>query len=1188
MAISKEELLKKVSSIVDMALSEDEGEKAATGGSIDAIDNHIHLYSTVKKVRESDPANESLRDFCDGYLARMDGGCPDELLYESFISGATQWNYIEPVDTELSALSKRVRNYSQDIDILKILKTMRQTESYYIVPLVEDVVSDYVRKKNPNTRMMMVNRLMCYEYDPFIKDIIAVVDKDRSIENNCMYLGESIESAKSAARTSKIYSPVQFIRENECVFSVDGQYYIRKGNTLSRMSASDVRSLPESFRRMASLICDESTQVGDSCIKITDGSRIATIDGKSVTVDGDSFGKDAMANYIGAGLFEDAREKSMFENALALLEHYDDIACIDFCRRVSLKESNDRSVDLFRLKDNIFITQNDRSMGTSTFYRNCNPIQARKLINEHLMINAAPLFEDLLPNQVKMLKDISARLKEYSDYIKKLMDKKAKYEKVPEGADENEVAACNEAKLLIDGELNSVKDDYAKYKKQVRDLVDIPDDDVDSRDADADAIKNATGETNDVPYDGDGGKDGDAGDEIEKDDSDVKTVDGVPDGSDLRKPISDAGEDASDASDGEGDGVPDSIESISQYDGIYDDGAQQGGDGSTSINVGYEVIDINYSKNIKTGVTYNFGNVTIKVPSVNPDGNVTNDLKNIPFNLDKDRNPVLNNSYMPVDLYNGIVDAIKQCDDTKNVDLNQAPEDAGKASPTPFDDDGDFFGGRKEYRPDDGKDAEGGAGDSDGDGDEDDGDIEADFISQISSGAFNGGDDPRGQSAGDAGAGAEGDAGSRPSGDIRDASSKVYDSQRPIVLKRAFEAYRPISISNFKSDLNEMGISYMCSEGAEDGGSISISVANRADFRALREYFHKWKNWGIDEFEAFYPELKGYSAMFEMKDRHDRIVKCLDGRVDEDIHITVEDTNKKDDDDKGIIFDKTFSKADLDAGSSDDDNDVVTDSPDESMEGKRGSDSSEGGGDASEGQQPDAQQGVQQESVKKGIHFRFKASHKMGKTDEGFPEGMEYSISDALNEDYVPSVCDRIKYHGDNGQIVSVLSNGDYVLMMDNTSGGTETAKPSQVKMITLKKDSVKCPCKFDETTLKLISEQYVPCGYYINGIRVTPYDCKVKYSDYLAAKPDDDVRVVLEGNETAFDRRHLKVDELADSILNPANFDSAKDSDGRDIYYNVSESIRAGGTNAPVHVISKDDGGNPVMMVLTNDRIVR
>jgi phosphotransferase system enzyme I (PtsI) len=68
-----------------------------------------------------------------------------------------------------------------------------------------------------------------------------------------------------------------------------------------------------------------------------------------------------------------------------LKENFDEIAEVEFVKRVYLKENCNYAADVFKLRENICITTYDPANNKVTFYRNINPIH----INTHLPTGAA-------------------------------------------------------------------------------------------------------------------------------------------------------------------------------------------------------------------------------------------------------------------------------------------------------------------------------------------------------------------------------------------------------------------------------------------------------------------------------------------------------------------------------------------------------------------------------------------------------------------------------------------------------------------------------------------------------------------------------------------------------------------------------------------------------------------------------
>ena len=64
-------------------------------------------------------------------------------------------------------------------------------------------------------------------FDPFIKDILNVVNGDMSL-NSGLYLGESIETLNNKVHTETVFSPILYVKENESIFNISGTYYSKK------------------------------------------------------------------------------------------------------------------------------------------------------------------------------------------------------------------------------------------------------------------------------------------------------------------------------------------------------------------------------------------------------------------------------------------------------------------------------------------------------------------------------------------------------------------------------------------------------------------------------------------------------------------------------------------------------------------------------------------------------------------------------------------------------------------------------------------------------------------------------------------------------------------------------------------------------------------------------------------------
>lgn len=762
------------------------------------IRTNIGLNSVITKIL-SENTNEKLKVFCGQYISALNEGKSEESLCESFISGASNWNYLSAVDTELSALSDRVNKYKQEINIKKIMETMLQTSSYYIVPLIEDCVVEYVDNKNMQTRGTMLQRLYSFEYDPFVRDIITLVTRDLSI-NNTVKLGESF--AESFTETEYIYSPIQYIKENECVFNVKGSYFVRKGNSISKLTKKAVAELSESFRSLCNIVNSGNVTFSniDESVTVYDGYNMAVISESEIIVNGNKVTVSELDSLYESAVAMNSDEKNFYGLTKIMNENFNEIAYIDFVKRVSSKDGSGKAVDVFKIKNNIFVNTVNENLGLSTFYRNVNPIQCRNYINEHMEINVAPLFEDVLPEQEKVEKEIAEKIKEKESYIESLEEKKEMLNAMKSEGDSEDI---DDAIAMIDKEIDDAKADYEKYQKDSDKF--LKGDDEDKEDSLDD----------EVPSD---------------DDTDDADSDSVED----REPNETPAEMEIPIEQGETSVADDDFTSDPDFDNVADfdsdfDAPAVDDKGDTS----FDVVKVSYNRNIKTGEYTGKGEVLVVIPTVDANGDIHNETRKVAFYLDStsgEKKVVINNDYMPLDMYLAIQSAIEDCPETDTISVNssnpdiETPINAPSEVPTETPDENDDF-----------------------DSDFDDDSEESGESEELSVDDLNDTDDTD----------ATGEVENTKTVKVEtpaETQEKTSTSKFPITLGVYPEEIAPIEMSDFENALESMGIKHSASESGD--GEVIFEVKSRGDVHNLKKYFKVWRQYDDKKFNQFFPELE--------------------------------------------------------------------------------------------------------------------------------------------------------------------------------------------------------------------------------------------------------------------------------------------------------------------------------------------
>jgi hypothetical protein len=243
----------------------------------------------------------------------------------------------------LAILTEKAKTYKNDIDITKIIETMKETRSNYLLPLIEDVVNNYVSNKNEQTKSHLKETLVKFSYDPYVRDIINIVMSDAT--------DLQLEYANANVDIEKVYSPIMYLGENEVVFNIKGSFYIKKGNNINKLKKSEVSKLDSNFISLCEAVNVPNVEINKNNITVYVGNDIAVISENNVTIN---------THVMNEQEFKDAVEVSQwtgntnfFMLTEALRANFNEIVEIDFAKRVYLKENEGYSADIIIFRNKV-------------------------------------------------------------------------------------------------------------------------------------------------------------------------------------------------------------------------------------------------------------------------------------------------------------------------------------------------------------------------------------------------------------------------------------------------------------------------------------------------------------------------------------------------------------------------------------------------------------------------------------------------------------------------------------------------------------------------------------------------------------------------------------------------------------------------------------------------------------------
>ena len=488
-----DQIFSKVQRYIDEKLDEDEKARLTEKDDfcLNAIANNqgINLSEHINNIRHSDASsNQRLMEVINLYSNAINQGAYEERLYETFLQNVSKFNYLLPVSKAMKSITEKVDSKREEITLTKILEEMKDDHSSFIyVDLIQEDVARYVKEPNAINRVQLRNALMPYASDPYINEMFNVIYSDNSRRANeltekALNIKDQINIIRENASVSNIYTPVQYVKENEAIFNVNGQFYVKKGNNIAVLEDKLVDQLDERFVELCRLVNDPHVEINEDHIILHSNDKYATIFEGYVDIYGHKESKETLRNLREMCMKYDDYDTNFYIMCSCLLENFNNIAKIDWAKHVTLNENNNINADLFKLDQNIFIATHNDAIGQHTFYRNVNPIFCKNKLNEHMGINVSSLFSDLLPSQDKIILKLNETKNQYEDSIEKYEDMIEKLNKALESASDENKEKLEKAIADAEEKLDDIKAEYKEWQKQADDVT--GEDNSDDTDAD--------------------------------------------------------------------------------------------------------------------------------------------------------------------------------------------------------------------------------------------------------------------------------------------------------------------------------------------------------------------------------------------------------------------------------------------------------------------------------------------------------------------------------------------------------------------------------------------------------------------------------------------------------------------------------------------------------------------------------
>jgi hypothetical protein len=127
-----------------------------------------------------------------------------------------------------------------------------------------------------------------------------------------------------------------------------------------------------------------------------------------------------------------------------------------------------------------------------------------------------------------------------------------------------------------------------------------------------------------------------------------------------------------------------------------------------------------------------------------------------------------------------------------------------------------------------------------------------------------------------------------------------------------------------------------------------------------------------------------------------------------------------------------------------------------------------------------------------------------------------------LNESV--QVGDEVILNKKRGSVTGKINNKIIVAIQGSTEEVSEEAV--EIKRTNVPEKTNMNKMKFDELTQKVLFEQFVNCGIYMNNIPIKTTNCFVNYATWNKAQLDENVSVIIDNNTCLYPKNQIKIHE--------------------------------------------------------------
>lgn len=381
---------------------------------------------------------------------------PEWKVANNAIEILNSYSFEPKIKRAINIIEENLKNHSEEISLYEAIDIIKNTD-VMISKTIEPMVESYLNNRTSSSRSNLLNELSKFSFSPNVGMLYRLVaESSEKFQIKDTYTDANIHS---------VYSPV-IMMDGYDIFSVYGKFYKKVNEEITVLDENEVQQIPTNIVELSNLLIQDNIKIGNDLIAIyAQNSKFEIyenennilelkIDGKIIPIE------TYQKMYLGAIYKVDEMQtaKSIFN----IVENWNIIFELDFVKSLSSKIVEGLRADVFRCGDRIYINKVNNMMSENSFVE-CNAMQSRNLVFEFLNYDLGNTFSDLLPQDIRIVKEYEEEKEEYMTAIKHLESKREELQ-LSDFSNDKKIKEIIEA---ITEEINKLKSEYYSIQEKI-------------------------------------------------------------------------------------------------------------------------------------------------------------------------------------------------------------------------------------------------------------------------------------------------------------------------------------------------------------------------------------------------------------------------------------------------------------------------------------------------------------------------------------------------------------------------------------------------------------------------------------------------------------------------------------------------------------------------------------------------